>query len=157
MYERFTDYARKVCRLARDEAHRLSHNTVDAEHILLGLLEAGRRGGLIVLERLGATPPLIHAELDKIVHHGPGTVGEGKPPWGPGGQRVLVFAVEESRGLGHPYVGTEHLLLGLLREEGGVAARVLTSLGIEPDRARKELIALMSSSIPPAPQPPPIL
>jgi ATP-dependent Clp protease ATP-binding subunit ClpC len=112
---------------------------IETEHLLVGLSQAGRKAGLIVPERLGVTPPMIHAELAKMVHQGLVPPPWGKLPYGSSGKKSLDYAIEEARSLGNPYVGSEHLLLGILREQDGTAARVLANLGVGLDQAREEL------------------
>jgi ATP-dependent Clp protease ATP-binding subunit ClpC len=112
---------------------------IETEHLLVGLSHAGRTVGLIVLERLGVTAPMIHAELAKTTHQGPVPRPWGKLPYGPSGKKSLDYAIEEARRLGDPYVGSEHLLLGMLRAQDGTAARLLANLGVGLDQAREEL------------------
>ena len=146
-FARFTDTARRVCQKANDEARRLYSDVIETEHLLVGLSQAPRRNlGLIVLERLGVTPPIIHAEVAKMVYQGPVPPPWGKLPYGPSGKKALDYAIEEAQRLGDPYVGSEHLLLGLLREQDGTAARVLANLGVGLDKARAELQKLADES-----------
>jgi len=137
MYERFTDRARKVMQLANQEAQRFHHEYIGTEHILLGLLKQKGGVGFQVLADLGATAERITAEIEKILRDGPTPRDKGgRLPHTPRAKKVIEFAVEEARNLSHNYVGTEHLLLGLIREEQGVAAVVLMNLGVTLEAAR---------------------
>src|SRR5262249_619316 len=129
MYEQFTDRARKVMQLANQEAQRLGHEHICTEDILLGLVKEGAGVAAIVLKNCGIDPHMIRKESEKLVKVSPGRVPVGKLPQTPRAKQVIEFAVEESGHLNHGYIGTEHLLLGLIRDEEGVAAKALTSLG----------------------------
>ncbi|MBI4580217.1 MAG: hypothetical protein HY718_10975 [Planctomycetes bacterium] len=160
MLERFTDRARKVMALANQEAQRLNHEYIGTEHILLGLVKEGSGVGANVLKNLGADLPTIRNEIKKLVGPGHDPTPILKLPQTPRAKRVLEYAIEEARRLDHNYIGTEHLLLGLLREEASVAARVLTGLGVTLDAARQEVSGLLETGVertPPRPpwQPPP--
>ena len=124
MFERFTDTAIKVIRLAQEEARRLGHNFVGTEQILLGLIGEGTGVAAVVLQSLGITLQEVRAEIEKIIGRGSGFVAV-EIPFTPRSKRVLELSLEESRSFGQDYVGTEHLLLGLIRDGEGVAARVL--------------------------------
>src|SRR5579871_6510000 len=124
MYERFTDRARKVMQLANQEAQRFNHEYIGTEHVLLGLVKEGSGVAANVLKNLDIDLRKIRLEVEKIVQHGPGgeQVHTGPMPHTPRTKKVIECAVEEARNFGHQYVGTEHLLLGLLRESEGVGA-----------------------------------
>src|SRR3974377_745680 len=129
MYERFTDRARKVMQLANQEAQRFNHEDIGTEHILLGLVKEGSGVAASVLRNLDIDLRKIRLEVEKIVQSGPDMATRGKRPHTPRAKKVIEFAIEEARFLTHNWVGTEHLLLGLVREEEGVAAQVLMNLG----------------------------
>jgi ATP-dependent Clp protease ATP-binding subunit ClpC len=145
MYERFTDRARKVLQLANEEAKWFDHEYIGTEHALLGLVREGSGVAANVLKNLGVSLPKIRAEVEKIVQHGPGgeQVVTGRPPHTPRMKMVIDFSIEEARNLNHNYVGTEHLLLGLLREQEGVAAQVLMNLGLKLEDVRAEVLNLL--------------
>src|SRR5262245_47670647 len=151
MYERFTDRARKVMQLANQEAQRFNHEYIGTEHILLGLVKEGSGVAANVLKNLDIDLRKIRLEVEKIVQHGPGgeQVVMGHLPHTPRAQKVIEYAVEEARNLNHNYVGTEHILLGLLREEDGVAAQILMNLGLKLGRVRQELMSLLGGNLPP--------
>ncbi len=142
MFGRFTERAQQVLVLAQDEARRLSHNFIGTEHLLLGLVKEGAGIAARVLQNAGVDFTQLRQEVEKIIPQ-----GEKNPPqsisYTPRAKRVIELAIEESQNLGHNYVGTEHLLLGLLREGEGIAAQVLTNMGIDLKRARKEVIQLL--------------
>src|SRR5262245_16108935 len=119
MYERFTDRARKVIQLANQEAQRFNHEFIATEHILLGLVKEASGVAANVLKNLGIDLPRIRQEIERIVQHGPNPehAQVGKLPHTPRAKKVIEFAIEEARTLNHNYVGTEHLLLGLIREQ----------------------------------------
>ena len=125
MFERFTDRARKVMALANQEAQRFNHEYIGTEHILLGLVKEGSGVGANVLKNLDVDLRKVRLEVEKLVKSGPDMVTMGKLPQTPRAKKVIEYAIEEARNLNHNYVGTEHLLLGLLREHDGVAAQVL--------------------------------
>jgi len=131
MYERFTDRARKVMQLANQEAQRFNHEYVGTEHVLLGLIKEGSGVAANVLKNLDVDLRKIRNEVEKIVQAGPDMVTMGKLPQTPRAKKVIEYAIEEARNLNHNYVGTEHLLLGLLREQEGVAAQVLMNLNLK--------------------------
>jgi ATP-dependent Clp protease ATP-binding subunit ClpC len=145
MFERFTDRARKVMALANQEAQRFNHEYVGTEHILLGLVKEGQGVAANVLHNLGIDLKKIRLEVEKIVKSGPDMVTMGKLPQTPRAKKVIEFAIEEARSLGHNYVGTEHLLLGLLREHDGVAAQVLMNLGLKLDDVRAEVLNILGA------------
>src|SRR5438045_1945751 len=131
MYERFTDRARKVMQLANQEAQRFNHEYIGTEHILLGLIKEGSGVAANVLKNLDVDLRKVRLEVEKIVHPGPQTLTAGKLPQTPRAKKVIEFAIEEARHFDHNYIGTEHLLLGLIREEEGVASQVLMNLGLK--------------------------
>ncbi len=143
MYERFTDRARKVMQLGNQEAQRFNHEYVGTEHVLLGLVKEGSGVAANVLKNLDVDLRKIRVEVEKIVQSGPDMVTMGKLPQTPRAKKVLEYAIEEARNLNHNYVGTEHLLLGLLREQEGVAAQVLMNLGLKLEEVREEVLNLL--------------
>jgi ATP-dependent Clp protease ATP-binding subunit ClpC len=143
MYERFTDRARKVMQLANQEAQRFNHEYIGTEHILLGLVKEGSGVAANVLKNLDIDLRKIRLEVEKIVQAGPDMVTMGKLPQTPRAKKVIEYAIEEARNLNHNYVGTEHLLLGLLREQEGVAAQVLLNLGLKLEDVREEVLNLL--------------
>jgi ATP-dependent Clp protease ATP-binding subunit ClpC len=143
MYERFTDRARKVMQLANQEAQRFNHEYVGTEHVLLGLIKEGSGVAANVLRNLDVDLRKIRNEVEKIVQPGPEMVTMGKLPQTPRAKKVIEYAIEEARNLNHNYVGTEHLLLGLLREQEGVAAQVLMNLNLKLEEVREEVLNLL--------------
>ena len=143
MYERFTDRARKVMTLANQEAQRFNHEYVGTEHVLLGLVKEGSGVAANVLKNLDVDLRKIRVEVEKIVQAGPDMVTMGKLPQTPRAKKVIEYAIEEARNLNHNYVGTEHLLLGLLREQEGVAAQVLMNLNLKLEEVREEVLNLL--------------
>lgn len=143
MFERFTERARKVMALANQEAQRYNHEYVGTEHILLGLIRDGRGVGANVLRTLNVNLTTVCLEIEKLVKPGPEPVTLGKLPQTPKAMRVLEYAVDEARKINHNYVGTEHLLLGLLREVDGVAAQVLMNMGVDLNKARAGVLAML--------------
>src|SRR5271169_5284205 len=143
MYERFTDRARKVMQLANQEAQRFNHEYIGTEHILLGLIKEGSGVAANVLKKLEVDLRKIRLEVEKLVQSGPDMVTMGKLPQTPRAKKVIEYSMEEARNLGHNYVGTEHILLGLLREQEGVAAQVLMNLGLKLEEVREEVLSLL--------------
>src|SRR3954454_18656283 len=143
MYERFTDRARKVMQLANQEAQRFNHEYVGTEHVLLGLVKEGSGVAANVLKNLDVDLRKIRVEVEKIVQSGPDIVSMGKLPQTPRAKKVIEYAIEEARNLNHNYVGTEHLLLALLREQEGVAAQVLMNLNLKLEEVREEVLNLL--------------
>jgi len=143
MYERFTDRARKVMQLANQEAQRFNHEYIGTEHILLGLIKEGSGVAANVLKNLDVDLRKIRLEVEKLVQSGPDMVTMGKLPQTPRAKKVIEYSMEEARSLGHNYVGTEHILLGLLREQEGVAAQVLMNLGLKLEEVREEVLNLL--------------
>ena len=148
MYERFTDRARKVMQLANQEAQRFNHEYIGTEHILLGLVKEGSGVAANVLKNLDIDLRKIRLEVEKIVQAGPDMVTMGKLPQTPRAKKVIEYSIEEARNLNHNYVGTEHLLLGLLREQEGVAAQVLMNLGLKLEDVREEVLNLLGHNMP---------
>ncbi len=146
MFERFTDRARKVMALANQEAQRFNHEYIGTEHILLGLIKEGSGVAANVLRNLEIDLKKVRIEVEKHVQSGPNTMSMGKLPYTPKAKKVIELAFEEARSLGHNYVGTEHLLLGLLREQEGVAARVLMNLGVKLEDVREEVLNLLGAA-----------
>ncbi|WP_003545211.1 ATP-dependent Clp protease ATP-binding subunit [Desulfotomaculum nigrificans] len=145
MFQRFTERAKHVLVLAQEEARRLRYPNIGTEHILLGLIKQGDSFAAKALEQLGITADKVSAVLEQMVEKGTQPILGDIPPT-PRAKRVLELAVEESRMLGHNYVGTEHLLLGLIREGEGVAAQVLKSLGADLDRVRQQIINMLGGA-----------
>ncbi len=147
MYERFTDRARKVMQLANQEAQRFNHEYIGTEHILLGLVKEGSGVAANVLKNLNVNLRSIRLEVEKLVQSGPEMVTMGKLPQTPRAKKVIEYAMEEARNLNHNYVGTEHILLGLLREHEGVAAQVLMNLGLKLEDVREEVLNLLGHGL----------
>ena len=147
MFERFTDRARKVMALANQEAQRFNHEYIGTEHILLGLVKEGSGVGATVLKNLEVDIKKLRLEVEKLVKSGPDMVTMGKLPQTPKAKKVVEYAIEEARALNHNYVGTEHILLGLLRESEGIAAQVLMNLGLKLEDVRQEVLNLLGASI----------
>ena len=147
MFERFTDRARKVMALANQEAQRFNHEYIGTEHILLGLVKEGSGVGANVLKNLDVDLRKVRVEVEKLVKSGPEMVTMGKLPQTPRAKKVIEYAIEEARNLNHNYVGTEHLLLGLLREHDGVAAQVLMNLGLKLEEVREEVLNLLGAGV----------
>lgn len=148
MYERFTDRSRKVCQLANQEAQRFNHEYIGTEHILLGLIKEGSGVAANVLKNLDMDLNKLRIEVEKCVQAGPDMVTMGKMPMTPRAKKVLEYSIEEARLLEHNYVGTEHLLLGLLREKEGIAVQVLTNLGLTTELVREEILNLLGQPDP---------
>jgi len=145
MFERFTEKAIKVIMLAQEEARRLGHNFVGTEQILLGLIGEGTGVAAKVLKSLGVNLKDSRIEVEKIIGRGSGFVAV-EIPFTPRAKRVLELSLEEARQLGHNYIGTEHLLLGLIREGEGVAARVLENLSIDLSKVRSQVIRMLGET-----------
>lgn len=146
MFERFTDRARKVMALANQEAQRFNHEYIGTEHILLGIIKEGSGVGANVLKNLGVDLRRVRVEVEKLIKKGPEIVTTGKLPQTPRAKRAIEFAIAEARDLGHNYVGTEHMLLGLIHETDGVAAQVLMNLGVTLASIRKGVLDLSGAS-----------
>jgi ATP-dependent Clp protease ATP-binding subunit ClpA len=143
MFQRFTDRARRVVHLAQDEARVLNHNYIGTEHLLLGLLGEGDGVAAKALASLGISLEAVRAKVEEIIGQGQ-TMPAGPIPFTPRTKKVLELSLREALRLGHNYVGTEHLLLGLLREGEGVAAQVLVTLGAGLSRVRERVLALLT-------------
>ena len=148
-FEKFTERARKVLTLAQEEAQRLNHNYIGTEHILLGLVRESEGVAVKVLTNLGADPDKVRGAVEFIIGRGERTVS-GEIGLTPRAKRVIELAVDEARRLNHNYIGTEHLLLGLLREAEGAASSVLESLGVNLDKTRAETLRILSEIMPQA-------
>ncbi|MBN3038598.1 MAG: ATP-dependent Clp protease ATP-binding subunit [Candidatus Omnitrophica bacterium] len=148
MFNRFTERARKVIILAKEEAKRFNHDYIGTEHILLGLIREGEGVASAVLQNMGLGLDKIRLEIEKLVQPGPASSVSGDIPFTPRAKRVIELSMEEARSLGHNYIGTEHLLLGLLREGEGVAAQVLLGLGLDLNKVRHEIMELLGQGIP---------
>lgn len=146
MYERFTDRARKVLQLANQEANRLNHEYIGTEHILLGLIKEGSGVASNVLRNLDVDLGKIRREVEKLVPPGTGMVSLGRLPQTPRAKKAIEYAMDEARTLNHMYVGTEHILLGLLREQEGIAAQVLMNLGLRLNDVRDEVLNLIGNN-----------
>jgi ATP-dependent Clp protease ATP-binding subunit ClpA len=156
-FERFTDRARRVLTHAQAEAQRRKHNYIGAEHILLGLLHEDEGVAVRVLGDLGIEPAVVRSRVDDLLGTGEREV-TGEIGLTPRAKKVIELSVKEARRLGHHYIGTEHLLLGLFREEEGIPARVLEQLGVSLEKARSAVIKTLTqsgSTPPPAPEPDP--
>jgi ATP-dependent Clp protease ATP-binding subunit ClpC len=143
MFERFTERARKVLQLANQEAQRLNHEFIGTEHLLLGLVKEGSGVAANVLKNLDVDLKKIRIEVEKLVQPGPEVVTIGRLPQTPRAKKATEYAIEEARNFNHNYVGTEHLLLGLLREQEGVAAQVLINLNLKLEEVREEVLNLL--------------
>ncbi|HEU4962498.1 MAG TPA: ATP-dependent Clp protease ATP-binding subunit [Bacilli bacterium] len=141
MFGRFTERAQKVLALAQEEASRLGHSGVGTEHILLGLVREGEGIAAKALVSLGLSSDKVQKEVEKIIGRGPGQ--NGGMAYTPRAKKVIELSIDEARKLGHNYVGTEHILLGLIREGEGVAARVLANLGVSLNKARQQVLQLL--------------
>ncbi|MBE3575212.1 MAG: ATP-dependent Clp protease ATP-binding subunit [Firmicutes bacterium] len=147
MFGRFTERAERVIFLAQEEARRLNHNVVGTEHILLGLVREGDGIAARALQNLNIRLDDVRAEVENLIGRGDQPV-MGKINFTPRAKRVMELALDEARMLGHNYIGTEHILLGLIREEEGVAAQVLRNLGADLDRVRAQVVALLGGGVP---------
>jgi ATP-dependent Clp protease ATP-binding subunit ClpC len=143
VFERFTERARQVVVLAQDEARALKHNYIGTEHILLGLLREEEGLAARVLESLDITVEEVRAQVARIVGQGD-EVTTGQIPFTPRAKKVLELALREALSLGHNYIGTEHILLGLVRENEGVAARILLDFDADAEKIRNEIIRMLS-------------
>jgi ATP-dependent Clp protease ATP-binding subunit ClpC len=144
MFERFTDRARRVVVLAQDEARRLNHDYIGTEHILLGLVQEGEGVAAQALESLGIGLDAVRHQVEEVVGRGKEPPG-GHIPFTPRAKKVLELSLREALQLGHDYIGTEHILLGLIREGEGVAAQVLANLGADLNLVRQQVIQLLHS------------
>ena len=142
MFERFTERARKVVVLAQEEARHFNHNYIGTEHLLLGLLREDEGVAARALSSLNVTLDEVREQVESIVGYGEEGAG-GQAPFTPRSKKVLELALREALQLGHNYIGTEHILLGLVRESEGVAARVLSNLDVDPDKVRREVVRML--------------
>ncbi|MEZ4414609.1 MAG: ATP-dependent Clp protease ATP-binding subunit [Gemmatimonadota bacterium] len=149
----FTDRVRTVLSMAREAAIQLQHDYVGTEHILLGLIREGEGVAAAVLTKLSVDLEHVHERVEESVRKGKATIALGELPYTSRAKKVLEFAMQEARELSHSYVGTEHLLLGLLREEKGIAAQVLNSLGVTLEEARAETLKVLGSDVTPSEPP----
>jgi ATP-dependent Clp protease ATP-binding subunit ClpC len=147
MFERFTDRARRVVVLAQNEARDLGHNYIGTEHILLALIDEGQGVAAKALDALGIGQDAARQQVEEIIGRGKGA-SEGHIPFTPRAKKVLELSLREALQLGHHYIGTEHILLGLLREGEGVGAQVLTGFGADLDRTRQQVIQLLHGRFP---------
>ncbi|MCZ7588581.1 MAG: UvrB/UvrC motif-containing protein [Gaiella sp.] len=147
MFERFTERARQVVVFAQDESRRLGHDHIGTEHLLLGLLREEEGLAARVLGAMDVTLEEVRAEVERIVGRGeaPAT---GQIPFTPGGKKTLELALREAIALGHNYIGTEHILLGLVRADEGVGAEILREHDADPERIRQAIIRMLSGSAP---------
>ncbi|HZN41640.1 MAG TPA: ATP-dependent Clp protease ATP-binding subunit [Planctomycetota bacterium] len=146
MFDRFTDRAKKVMSFARQEAMKFNHEYIGTEHILLGLVQEGSGVAANVLKNMTVDLEKIRHEVEKIVKTGPSMVTMGQLPFTPRAKKVLELSLEEASQLSHNYIGTEHLLLGLIRENEGIAAQVLMNLGVKLDEVREEVLEFLGAS-----------
>jgi ATP-dependent Clp protease ATP-binding subunit ClpC len=145
MFDRFTDRAKKVMNLARQEAQRFNHEYLGTEHVLLGLVQEGSGVAASVLRNMEVDLAKIRTEVEKLVKSGPSMVTMGQLPFTPRAKKVLELSMEEAGNLGHNYIGTEHLLLGLIKENEGIAAKVLTNLGVKLEDVREEVLEFLGA------------
>jgi ATP-dependent Clp protease ATP-binding subunit ClpC len=145
LFERFTDRARRVVVLAQEEARLLNHIYIDTEHLLIGLIHEGEGVAATALESLGISLEAVRAQVEEIIGHGE-RFPTGRIPFTPRAKKVLELSLREALQLGHNYIGTEHILLGLLREGEGVAAQVLVRLGADLSRVRQQVIWVLSGA-----------
>ncbi len=150
MFDRVSDRARKVMNLAKSEAQRLNHEYIGTEHILLGLVQEGSGVAANVLRNMGIDLKRIRTEIEKLVKGSATMVPMGNLPFTPRAKKVLELSLEEASQLGHNYIGTEHLLLGLIKESEGIAARVLTNLGVKLEDVREEVLDFLGAPQDPA-------
>ncbi len=153
MFERFTDRARRVVVLAQEEAKLLKHNYIGTEHILLGLIHEGEGLAAKALEGMDISLEQVRDQVQEIIGQGQ-QAPSGHIPFTPRAKKVLELSLREALQLGHSYIGTEHILLGLIREGEGVAAQVLVKLGADLGRVRQEVIKLLSGYQARSPWPP---
>jgi ATP-dependent Clp protease ATP-binding subunit ClpC len=144
MFKRFTDRARRVVVFAQDEARGLNHNWIGTEHLLLAVLREGQGVGAKALESMQISLEATRQQVESIIGRGQNPVGDAHIPFTPRAKKVLELSLHESLQLGHDYVGTEHIVLGLIREGDGVAAQVLVKLGADLNRVRQQVIQLLT-------------
>ena len=146
MFGRFTERAQKVLVLAQEEARRFNHSYVGTEHLLLGLVREGDGIAAKVLLSLGVELNAVRQQIEKLIGKGDQPVRVQGVNYTPRAKKVIELAIEEGQGLGHNYIGTEHLLLGLIREGEGIAAQVLTKMGVDLMKARKSVLSLLGEA-----------
>ena len=146
MFDRFTDRAKKVMSFARQEAQKFNHEYIGTEHILLGLVQEGSGVAANVLKNMSIDLEKVRHEVEKIVKTGPSMVTMGQLPFTPRAKKVLELSMEEASQLSHNYIGTEHLLLGLIKENEGIAAQVLMNLGVKLEDVRDEVLEFLGAS-----------
>jgi deoxycytidylate deaminase len=146
MFERWTDRARKVMALANQEAQRFNHEYIGTEHALLGIVKEGGGVAAFALKNLGIDLRKVRLEVEKLVKSGPEMVTMGKLPQTPLLKKALEYAVEDARSLGHNYLGTEHLLLGLLRLQDNIASMILMNLGVTVEKLREEILNMLKTA-----------
>lgn len=146
MFNRFTERARKVLLLAKEEARRFNHDYIGTEHILLALVSEREGVAATVIQNLGVDLENIRQEIEKFMHPGPPTQVLGELPFTPRAKKSLELAAEEARSLGHNYIGTEHILLGLIKESEGLASQVLVLLGLELEKVRTQIMELLGEA-----------
>jgi ATP-dependent Clp protease ATP-binding subunit ClpC len=144
LFERFTERARQVVVLAQDEARAFNHNYIGTEHILLGLLREEEGLAARVLESLEITVEEVRAQVARIVGQGDETTTTGQIPFTPRAKKVLDLSLREALSLGHNHIGTEHILLGLVRENEGVASQILIDFGVDAEKIRNETLGMLS-------------
>ena len=157
MFERFTDRARRVVVLSQEEARLLDHDYIGSEHILLGLIHEGEGVAAKALESMGIRLDTVRREVEDVIGRGAGQPS-GHIPFTPGAKKVLELSLREAMQLSHDYIGTEHILLGLVREGEGVAAQVLVKLGADLPKVRRRVVQILSGGVaeePYAPATPP--
>src|SRR5205809_5130314 len=146
-FDKFTERARRVITLAQEEALRFNHNYIGTEHLLLGLVREGEGVAAKVLANLGVELNKVRSAVEFIIGRGDRAV-MGEIGLTPRAKKIIELAVDEARRMGHHYIGTEHLLLGMVREREGVAAGVLETMGVSLDRARAEITGILSQTVP---------
>jgi Clp amino terminal domain, pathogenicity island component/UvrB/uvrC motif len=146
MFERFTDRARRVVVLAQEEARMLNHNYIGTEHLLLGLIHEGEGVAARALEAMGISLEVVRLQVEEIIGQGQ-EAPSGHIPFTPRAKKVLELSLREATQLGHEHIGTEHILLGLVREGDGVAAQVLVKLGADLNRVRQQVIGLLRGRV----------
>jgi ATP-dependent Clp protease ATP-binding subunit ClpC len=144
MFERFTERARRVILLAQNEARSLDHNYIGTEHLLLALIEEGDGVGAKALEAMQISGDTVREKVEEITGRGQAPPSKGHIPFTPEAKKVLELSLREALQLGHTYIGTEHILLGLIREDEGVAGRVLVGLGADLNRTRLLVIEILT-------------
>lgn len=147
MFDNFTERAKKVIKLAREEAGRLGHNYIATEHLLLGLIREGEGVAAIALQNLGLDLDTLRLEIEKMIKNGPATLTLGEVPFTPRAKKVLELAIENAQAMSHSYIGTEHILLGLIKEGEGIAARVLEKMGLNFERISAEINSLLGDDV----------